>query len=738
MKRTSGPRTRRRGPRTRRRGSRTRVRAKPTKRRSRVRNQMRVRKQEGGAKPARLTAGLIRETIANFDDTTYECLKEPEKSYWGKSRVRYFQLNQLRDDMRFTHALLYYDNIACNSESLKGVLCFNNTPTGEEDPAIDTREDGKIIISGQKFDNSGLVGDGTHRDPMVLRPSTANEEEFDALRQKLIKIRNIVVVPSVFTAVGQKGDYTYDILQPEHKTTLFVFTDNTERRGEAGSASIRSYIRDPRYGNVVGISTGVSPQDRDRTKKGFMNLDDSGAKEWIDADITQLRKMLLSGRFSRVMYPADKTKTIQVVMPPGNVIEVPVLGSGVFVVGDKVKQHITEKIHQTVAEVNRSCRTCFPIPESPGELGRGVHPIEFSHNGPSEKTVVFHDVQENMLRVAWDVLHPGEGGGAASGGAAASDVPTIGFGIAGNAGRIGGGLGNADGGFKIPHDPQKPNPQEEGLLSNVHWATIAHNMFKQLIDSTYQRTMRPDLVTDEMMAGIMHETQDELIKSHTCGDERQGGVIPALTILKGKWGMINLDKQNDTSTYQLVDGYLHAKPVHYRKCFPLTENETGVADEFYFFSQSGIGEKIQSWVEPKDTPEDIIRILRRQLEIGLNKCKCKLYLTAGPQANKIHYQKWKNKSLGPRSLYTMGRTFDQTASEDLGDFFSKITMAYKAMFEKMDGDRCTVAIVPGLSSGLYAPIGMSAYVTSQIPGLIEESIRDLRLNHIREIIYCHG
>ena len=680
---------------------------------------MRVRKQEGGAKPERLTAGLIRQTIANFDDTTYECLKEPEKSYWGSSRVRYFRLNPLggghgATEFGFTHALFYYENRRCDDEALKGVLCFKATPTGEDVPAIDTREDGKIIISGQKFGNKEVVGNGKLRDPMVLRPSAENVSEFDALRQKLIKIRNIVVVPSLFQGGGQKGDYAYDISQPEHKTTLFVFTDNTERRGEAGSASIRPYIRDPRYGNVVGISTGVRPQNQARTNTGFMNLDESGAREWIDADITQLRKMLLSGRFSRVMYPADSIKKMQT----DNFIGAPVLGSGVFVVGDDVKQYITEKIHQTVAEVNRSCRTCFPIPDSPGGLGRGVHPIVFSHAGQSS-TVVFHDVQENMLRVAWEVLHPPEREGGEGGEAASSGDPTIGFGIAGNAGRVGGGLQTLDGGFIIPNEPQKNNPQEEGLLSNVHWATITYNEKKCAEDALAKEVVKSKAVASIPMNSV--EALEDAIGNF--GDETKGGIIPALTNLNGLWGMKDLKDLENISTHQLPGGYLNARVVDYDKCFPLTTNEEG-GDVFYFFSQSGIGRGIQPWVEPEDIKE-------------IERCKCKLYLTAGPQANKIHYQGWINNSLGPESLYTMGRTFDQKASENLDDFFSKITMAYQAMFKKMDEDLCIVAIVPGLSSGLYAPIGMSAYVTSQIPRLIEEAIRGLPLNHIKVIIYCH-
>ena len=138
-----------------------------------------------------------------------------------------------------------------------------------------------------------------------------------------------------------------------------------------------------------------------------------------------------------------------------------------------------------------------------------------------------------------------------------------------------------------------------------------------------------------------------------------------------------LDPQKGTSAKQLPGGYRNATPIDYRKCVRIHQNKD---DRISFFSQSGIAEAMQPW----DTGK-----------MGT----CLLYVTAGPQANETY----KVDKSGRKN--TMARTYDENSGTDINDFFQKITMAYLASFEAMNRDGCEVAIVPGLSSGLYAPVG---------------------------------
>jgi len=323
-----------------------------------------------------------------------------------------------------------------------------------------------------------------------------------------------------------------------------------------------------------------------------------------------------------------------------------------------------------------------------------------------------------MLQVGWDVLQRAKAAGGAQdgdlieedGGAGGEPepepeteaegggiIPSIGFVLAGNVGLVGGSLQTGTNpNTKNPEfiiettNKQQRLPVEEGILTVVHAASVKNG---------------------------------------------GTGVIMALRVatkhgLGTGWGMKDVNNLNSLSTKQLPTGYLQAQVDNYRKCIPLTPNMNDIAaKEFKFYSQKGVGRTLEEW---------------NTEEVG----KCRVYLTAGPQANRKHYLEYieyiDRLRRGPDVLtpkyppkYTMGRTFDEKASKNLDDFFKKIEVAYAAAFEAMDKDGCTVAIVPGLSTGLYAPETLSTYVISRIPSCIHSAVASLPLNNIREIYYCH-
>jgi hypothetical protein len=572
-------------------------------------------------------ATILTEPLTEIG--TYKCKKEPEKSYWGKQRVRFFVFAKMngRADM---YTLAYYEDEG--RHVLKGVLSFNIN-------MIDTSSENTIVINGSKHGETEVeIGEGVHRDPMKLTPAPDDSDDFNKLRGELIRLRKILVSASTYSVRGAHGDYTYDIIQPENKTVLFVFSDNTYRRGKGGSAMIRD------YGNAVGIVTGIHPQNREGTHEGFQILNDI-ARAWIDADISNLRNMLLTGRYTSVIYPGSSESTVIDDTP------VQTLGSGVFKVNIAVKEYITQEIYATVDYVNNRCQLCYPIPD-PTVLG------EFQD---SENTIIeFFNCRENMLQVGWDVFSE----------KTAADI--VGFVIAGNAGLVGGSLQTNDPGdgvvsFNIDtRNKSQHLPVEEGVLTVIHAAT-------QL-----------SLLTTSLKAAAT------------------------------KWGMRNMSNTADKSTHQLPGGYENAGPDDYRKCIPLHPLGKDNGYMFHFYPQRGVGRippnNLQEWNDTK-------------------KGNCKVYITAGPQANREHDSPGRN---------TMGRTFDKFASENLVNFFEKITQAYTAAFEKMDMDECTVAIVPGLSTGLYAPTNMGTYVTTKIPFCIQNAVRRLKLNKIKRIYYCHA
>jgi hypothetical protein len=168
------------------------------------------------------------------------------------------------------------------------------------------------------------------------------------------------------------------------------------------------------------------------------------------------------------------------------------------------------------------------------------------------------------------------------------------------------------------------------------------------------------------------------------------------------WGMENLTG-TDHHTKQGVD---YTKGVNfelkYRKCI--------YVGKMSGYSQKGLGTTLDEWDESKSFP-------------------CKVFITAGPQAKKPD-RTWSSTS-------TMRRTYDHIANEGFSYLIAAIKEAYIGSLIEMDKQGVTVAIVPGLSTGVYAPDDKQKLILSKIPQIITEAIITVSPTNIQKVIYCN-
>jgi ribA/ribD-fused uncharacterized protein len=143
------------------------------------------------------------------------------------------------------------------------------------------------------------------------------------------------VIGSIFEGSGKPGDFGWMIEQPEHDDSLFIFNDNEEHflafrknpkgknaceRG-GGNAVVRPYqCKVPQ--RAIGIPTGAK-------QRGYNKLT-AHVKQVIDDAIATIRRLVGTGRYQRVIYSAKNAA--------GD------LGTGIFEVGDDVKNHIAAEI----------------------------------------------------------------------------------------------------------------------------------------------------------------------------------------------------------------------------------------------------------------------------------------------------------------------------------------------------------------------------------------------------------
>lgn len=152
-----------------------------------------------------------------------------------------------------------------------------------------------------------------------------------------VRRQHMQVIGSIFTGGGKPGDFGWMIQQPEYADALFIFNDNEEQFREfrrnpkggfgcdkgGGNAVIRPYqCKEPQ--RATGIPTGVD-------QCGYEKLT-AHVRQVIDEAIAAIRQLLGTGRYQRVFYSAAN--------------EAGDLGTGIFDVGNEVKNYITAEIRK--------------------------------------------------------------------------------------------------------------------------------------------------------------------------------------------------------------------------------------------------------------------------------------------------------------------------------------------------------------------------------------------------------
>lgn len=264
--------------------------------------------------------------------------------------------------------------------------------------------------------------------------------------------------------------------------------------------------------------------------------------------------------------------------------------------------------------------------------------------------VEVEEQRRNMLAVAYEFCSSGA---------------RVGYLIAGNAGKVGGGLLKFDkdrGSYDFWVSSWRPLAQEEGSLNNF-------------------------LNADHAIA--------------------QAALLRAVP----KWGMEVLDSTS-ARTKQGVDYTVRAT----------TEAETERQVRFKYRRCLKLG-AVTGFSEEFDQPWDSSKPFR-----------CHLYITAGPMARCPDTAF--RRPLRPDQ--SMRRTFDPNANKNQAYLREAIKEAIAASLQAMDGERVTVAIVPGLSTGVYAPsVAIGKQLRSEYLQLVADVVATLDLKHIQRVIYCN-
>jgi len=307
--------------------------------------------------------------------------------------------------------------------------------------------------------------------------------------------------------------------------------------------------------------------------------------------------------------------------------------------------------------------------------------------------------------------------------------PSIGYLIAGNAGIVGGGLMDkrrapgAGPRWNIDCGDKRPwkQPQEEGSFINFFCATQDY------------KTGNKEYFFDRMKAA-----------------DRAWG-------MKALNGIDHLTKQGVDYTTGIDSVFKYEKNTNPGR----TEKRCIYVGKLSGYSQKGVKESLEEWDESKRFP-------------------CKVFITAGPQ--------WRDpdKEFNPplSSTSTMRRTYDGEANKDYNYLTNSIFRAYVGSLTEMDNQGITVALVPGLSTGVYAspskksatdfivhvpqkwrkgtalkvkaPSGQTVVVRvprgvkpgsqfpvhipgilERIPEIIHNAITHVSPKNIKKVIYCH-
>lgn len=149
----------------------------------------------------------------------------------------------------------------------------------------------------------------------------------------------IHLVPSIFVDFGQEGDFDWMLHRHEYVDALFVFNDNEEQwkchlsgvhrvcfKG-GGNATIRPQ-QDKNPPRAVGIPTGHALA----RGSGYKSLTPE-VKAVIDRALGVVRDLVATGRYDKLVYSSDGRGS---------------LGTGIFKVGQDVKDYIVKELHGLV------------------------------------------------------------------------------------------------------------------------------------------------------------------------------------------------------------------------------------------------------------------------------------------------------------------------------------------------------------------------------------------------------
>lgn len=257
---------------------------------------------------------------------------------------------------------------------------------------------------------------------------------------------------------------------------------------------------------------------------------------------------------------------------------------------------------------------------------------------------------------------------------------SVGIGIAGNSGRFGGACG------KYLNPGETEEKRRESLDANGRFAINTYTMIKT---HPYHTTAEESVVSN------IHETCKRLRRPDLALLNLDGR-------LKIRWGLIHpimdAGRRGSKRTFQGID---YTKPSG-RSAFKKYNYAAGIRTAACFQELGGAWDLSKSY-------------------------ECVAIFTAGPN----------NGNLGETKYSAQTRTIDPDAAI-YSNFRKGIVDALVATLSEMKRLSVQAALIPGLSTGLYAGAHKST-IRSEFMSLLHEAVQHLGdMGTIREVIYCNS
>lgn len=293
----------------------------------------------------------------------------------------------------------------------------------------------------------------------------------------------------------------------------------------------------------------------------------------------------------------------------------------------------------------------------------------------SSATSLLSYERKNMLQVGYEISQLGL-------------LP--GIALAGNTGRFGGAaIGYIPVGHRAGHRITKTDQEEdyESTLINTLKPDVQKNV-RYKNNHYYPEKIHPN-----------HTTQEEAVISNiweTCKDNKDKQLLHPDGTLKVPWGLVHpmreVNRRGSKLTFQKVD---YTSSPDYGKAFPLNTRAS-----------------YQEFGKPWDLSKSY---------------DCVLVVTAGPNNGNKGRSKWSSQT----------RTIDPKA-EDYEYFKGAIVNALVATLKVMKEQRVDVAILPGISTGLYAG-GHKDQIATDYMDLVRQAINRIGdLSPIQKVVYCNN